>query len=120
MGLLCIVKRCGGKNVRSVAQNVDYQVQGEPIKGDFLDIQVANLDNGYQYKPRATSIRQIGSARPQSNLSHHSPRTAVDTARELLSESEVASVRINEFEGEVQSKDIQQKPHSAPTTDTLQ
>ena len=98
IGVICVIKRFTRKNeMRTVAQTVEHNVKGQPVKGDFLDIRATDEpQEDQQYHLRVNDVHQLGTLRPPTAESQ-SQNTAVDTARELLTDRDTAPVRIDEM-----------------------
>ena len=120
IGVLCVVKRCKSKDMRLEAENVDQHVKGvRCCQGDDMDNVVQSEPTDQQYRPnaRGVNLAAVASSRPQGETT--SQGTAPDTARELLSDREVAPIDINELnelnelEDAVQRRDIVQRPRTA-------
>lgn len=118
VGVICIIKKCGGKSMRGVAETVQHNVKGQPVKGDFLDFgdAAAEAREEEQYRPTANDVHLVGTAaaRPATGDTA-SQQTAVDTARELLSEREVAPVRLDDAGDAMHAREINPRVRTADT-----
>lgn len=118
VGVICIIKKCGGKSMRGVAETVQHNVKGQPVKGDFLDFgdAAAEAQEEQQYRPTANDVHLVGTAaaRPATGDTA-SQQTAVDTARELLSEREVAPVRMDDAGDAMHAREINPRVRTADT-----
>lgn len=117
IGVICVIKKCGGKSTRSEIETVQHNVKGQPVKGDFLDFGDAAADaiEEQQYRPTANDVNLVGIARQGSGVETVTQQSAVDTARELFSERDVAAVRPEDEGDAFGSRPLGRRVRSAGT-----
>lgn len=88
--------------MRNVAETVQHNVKGQPVKGDFHDIADAAQEpqEDEQYRPRANDENLVGTMANTGSIPTRSetdtPHTAPDTNRDLMDERDVAPIRMDD------------------------
>lgn len=98
--------------MRNVAETVQHNVKGEPVKGDFHDIAnvVQEPQEDQQYRPNANDVNLVGTvARAAQGSETATQHTVVDTNRDLLSERDVAPIPMDDNGNEMSMRQIENR-----------